>query len=274
MSAFKAIVLGVVQGLTEFLPISSSAHLILTSHLMGWRDQGLAFDMAANSGSLLAIMVFLRRDLARLAGGVWHTVRGAGGEKTEAREAARLAALLTLATVPVAVAGWLGRDAVASYARSPWIIAWSSILFALALGWADRRPSGILKLNSISWMPALVIGCAQALALIPGTSRSGVTLTAALLLGMSRSDGVRFSFLLAIPVGLLVAGKQFSELLGGQLTAEVGLASIFIGFAAAAVSAYAAVVWLVAWVRRQRLTVFVVYRVILGLVLLGILIGG
>lgn len=268
MSPLKAALLGLVQGVTEFLPISSEAHLILFSRLLGWPDQGLRFDIAAHLGSLLAVMVYFRRDLASLVRSGW---RG-GRRDPAARGDARLAGQLLLATVPVAVVGLLLQEQVATVGRSSLLIAATSILFGLLLGWSDRAPVRHAGLERMTAGRALVVGLAQALALLPGSSRSGVTITAARWLGFSREQSARFSFLLAVPVGLLVAAKQGLDLAtegpGGTDWAPLG-----IGFVTAALSAFGAVHWLLAWLRRQGLAVFVVYRVLLGLLLIGLWLG-
>ena len=277
MTPFEAAVLGLIQGVTEFLPISSSAHLILTSRLLGWQDQGLHFDMAANSGSLLALIAYFRNDLRSLLG-AWiaslsaYRPRAKSGKTGKMSDEARLVWLLGIATVPVALAGLLGQDLVAGVARSALLIASTSILFGLLLGVADRKSPEreSIDLAQIGLRVALIIGAAQALALIPGTSRSGITITAALLLGLARPIAARFSFLLAIPVGLLVAAKDLVDMVaGGELWGE--LPALGIGFAASAVSAYLVIGWLLRWVKQRTLTVFVVYRIVLGLAIIALL---
>ncbi len=275
MTAAQAAILGLIQGITEFLPISSSGHLILASRLFGWPDQGLLFDTAAHSGSLVAVLVYFRRDLRRLLAG-W--ARAAGGAGTDppagsARPSAaspRLARQLLIATVPVAVGGLLAADLLARGARGTLLIAATTVLFGLAMGWADRRVTADRSIEELTTTQVLGVGLAQALALVPGTSRSGVTITAGLLAGLSREDAARFSFLLAVPVGLLVALKDLWELAAGGFANGDGLAAA-VGFLVSGLSAYAAIGWLLGWVRRQRLTLFVVYRVVLGLALLAAL---
>ena len=258
MSWYQAVVLGIVQGVTEFLPISSSAHLILTSQLLGWPDQGLAFDMAANTGSLVAVIVCFAGD--------WRGLLAAsvGWPGADPRQG-RLLGQLLLATVPVAMAGLLLQSQLAAGARQIGVIAATSILFGLLLGWVDRRRDGGDELAALGWAAALGVGLAQALSLVPGTSRAGVTITAALLVGLSRPAAVRFAFLLAVPVGLLVGVKNLADLAaaGGSWSPAIA-----IGFVVSGLSAYAAIQWLLRWVRRRNLMGFVVYRVILGLVLL------
>ena len=251
-------VLGIVQGVTEFLPISSSAHLILTSQLLGWPDQGLGFDMAANTGSLVAVIVCFAGEWKRLLAGA---VGGRGGDP----EARRLLAMLVVATLPVAVAGLLVQELVAAGGRQVGLIAATSIGFGLLLGWADRRRGGRGNLAGLGWLGAIAIGAAQALSLLPGTSRAGVTMTAGLALGLSRPAAVRFSFLLAAPVGLLVGAKNVLDLAASGLD---GGPEIVVGLVVSGVSAYFAIRWLLGWVRRRDLMGFVAYRVILGLVLL------
>ena len=271
MTSFEAIVLGVVQGLSEFLPISSSAHLILTSRLLGWPDQGLAFDVAANSGSLAAVLIFVRRELMEIVRGAWRAVVGGLDGRRYALSEGRFALVLVVATLPVAVAGWLSRDFIASGGRNPAIIAGTSILFAGLLWIADRKSEGDVFLSDIRLPVAVLIGLAQAMALVPGTSRAGVTLTAALLLGFRREAAVRFSFLLAVPVGFLVAGGELLGLASSDLTVEdvQGMALVFV---VSGLAAYAAIVWLLAWIRRQSLQLFVVYRIALGLVIFATMI--
>ncbi len=262
---FQAVLLGLVQGVTEFLPISSSAHLILTSHWLGWEDQGLAFDMAVHLGSMVAVVAYLRSDLAELARSL---VAGRDGKAAD--RGRRLALLLAVATIPVAVAGWFGRDFVATSLRLPLVIAVTSIGLGLALFAADRLARRFRSLESLTTVDALVIGAAQALALVPGTSRAGVTMTAGLALGLERTAAARFSFLLALPVSTLVAARQAFDLAGsGPHPASAG--HMAVGFLVAAVSAYAAMGALIAWVRKRDFSVFVVYRVLLGFVILAAL---
>lgn len=258
MSWLQAVVLGIVQGVTEFLPISSSAHLILTSQLLGWADQGLAFDMAANTGSLVAVVVCFAGEWRRLLG-------GAVGLPSADPESRRRLGQLALATVPVAIAGLALQSQLAASGRQIGLIAATSILFGLLLGWSDRRREGGDDLASLGWAAALVVGLAQATALLPGTSRAGVTITAGLLVGLSRPAAVRFAFLLAVPVGLLVAAKNVLDLAGAGADWSP---QILVGFVCSGLSAYFAIRWLLDWVRRRDLMGFVVYRVILGLILL------
>lgn len=188
MSTFEAIILALIQGLTEFLPISSSAHLILPSQLLGWQDQGLAFDVAVHVGTLAAVVFYYRQQVAELAIGWLGTFHG------NYTPASRLAWFIIWATVPAGLAGLFGGDLLENYGRSALVIATTTIVFGLLLWYADRRASEKAALASLTLRQAMFIGIAQAIALIPGTSRSGITITAGLLLGLTRTDAARFSF--------------------------------------------------------------------------------
>ena len=262
MTTVQAIILGLVQGLTEFLPISSSAHLILGSRLLGWPDQGLHFDMAANTGSLLAVMIYLRRELAELGGGLADLGRLRGGPRSTA------AAQLLTATVPVGIAGLVLQRFVGGEGRSLWFLGSTSLVFGLLLAWADRLPSAQIDGEPWSWRDITWVGLAQALAVLPGASRSGVTITAGLFCGMSREKATRLSFVLAVPVGLLVAAKDAWDLLLSEATVAVDWTPLIVGTAAAAISAYLSIDWLLKWVQRRDFGLFTAYRVVLGLVLL------
>lgn len=274
MSYLQAVVLALVQGITEFLPISSSAHLVLVPYLFGWPDQGLGFDVATNTGTLVAVMAYFRRELLALTSAGLRSLaprsRTSGSQAPRLTEDARLAWAVALGTIPVAVAGLLAYDWVASAARSPTIVAATSIGFGLLLWWADQAGSRRRELESLSWLDAAVVGLAQALALIPGTSRSGITITAGLARGFTREDAARFSFLLYVPVGVLAAGKEVLDFVqeGGG---GAPLGPVLVGFALSGLAAFVTIGALLAWVRRQSMTVFVVYRVFLGVAILAVL---
>lgn len=269
MTYLQAVVLALVQGTTEFLPISSSAHLVLVPYLFGWPDQGLGFDVATNTGTLLAVIAYFRRELVDVTKAGLASLRPGAPFTRDAR----LAWAVALGTIPVGIAGLLAHDWVETAGRNPSIIATTSIGFGLLLWWADRAGSRGRELESLRWGDAVVVGLAQALAIIPGTSRSGITMTAGLFRGFTREDAARFSFLLYVPVGVLAAGKVtwdfFQE--GGSLTAGGSLGPTLVGFALAGISAYLAIGALLAWVRRASLTIFVVYRIVLGVVIFAVL---
>ena len=265
MDAFQALFLALIQGLTEFLPVSSSAHLILPSQLLGWPDQGLAFDVAVHAGTLVAVMVYYRESLTSLLMGVLGS-----GDNISLRR--REVSALLIATLPAVGIGIAFSDIIDQYLRGIGVIATTTLLFGLLLGvsysyraaGADEQP--ISRLDH-----ALVIGLAQALALIPGTSRSGVTITASLFLGYNLATAARFSFLMSIPViaGALLAMlvKEFE-----LLFSSANLAVTLIAMLVAAVSAYATIAFFVGLVTRVGMMPFVIYRVLLALILFSILV--
>ena len=261
MEFLHLILLGLLQGLTEFLPISSSAHLILLPLLAEWQDQGLALDVAAHFGTLIAVVIYFRKDLKNIIGnGVksvpWH----------DNNIDARMFWFLLSATIPVSVVGFLGHDVISEYFRDPLIIASATILFGLLLWWADvkgerNRDNETLCLKDIIW-----IGLAQTLALIPGTSRSGITMTAGLILGLNRKAAARFSFLLSIPVIFLAGSYETVSLFrGGHTTDVISFAIVFI------FSWFAALVTIslfLKFVEKTGMLPFVIYRLLLGTILL------
>lgn len=261
MDLLQAVVLALVQGLTEFLPISSSAHLILVPVLTDWPDQGLAFDVAVHVGSLAAVVLYFRQEVVRMLA-AWFGSLGGGRPLSED---ARLAWAVLWATVPVGLAGLLLGDLVETHLRSPLVIATTTVLFGLLLAWADRAGARSRLETAIGWRDVLVIGCAQALALIPGTSRSGVTMTAALFMGLSREGAARFSFLLSIPVILLAGGLETLKLV--QAGPRVDWAAIALGTLVAGVSAYLCIHYFLKLLERLGFMPFVVYRLVLGAVL-------
>jgi undecaprenyl-diphosphatase len=265
LSPLQALVLAAVQGVTEFLPVSSSGHLILVPYFLKWPDQGLAFDIATHVGTLLAILAYFRGDVRDLVIGFFTgQPRSADGEYNPRH----LAWMIVLATVPAGIAGLLLKDWVETQARSALLVAGTTIVYGFLLGVADRVGRHAKRLGEIGWQAALVIGVAQALAIVPGTSRSGITITAALLLGLTRPAAARFSFLMGIPVFTLAAAKQGLDLFDSGVTAAE-LTSMGIGLVASAVIGYAVIAWLLTWLRSRSLTVFVVYRLILGAVILA-----
>jgi undecaprenyl-diphosphatase len=266
MNPWHAVLLAVVQGITEFIPVSSSAHLILVPFFLGWKDQGLHFDIATNTGTLLATLLYFRRDVGDLVTGFFTgQAKAAHGDYPPRR----LAIAITLATIPAGIAGLLIHDWVATQARNPLLIAATSIVYGLLLWVADRVGRKDRELGEMTLAMGVVIGCAQALALVPGTSRSGITITAALLLGFARPAAARFSFLLSIPIGVLVGLKDAKDLMEERVTAAE-LVPMLIGAAVSAVVGYLVIAWLLAWLRRQSLTAFVVYRLLLGAVILSL----
>lgn len=256
----QVIVLALLQGLLEFLPISSSAHLILPAQLTDWPDQGLAFDIAVHVGTLIAVIAFFRQELVDYA-------RGSVQSLAERRlnDDASMVLKLALATLPIVVFGFLLKDWVEVALRNVPVIAVASILFGLLLWYADRRHGAR---TDVTWRDAAFIGALQVLSIVPGTSRSGITLTAALLLGMSRAAGARFSFLLSIPTiggaGLLLVNDALES---GHATAWGHSVA---GALIAGVSAYACIRAFIALIDRTGMVPYVIYRVLLGVVLLSL----
>ena len=265
LDPIQAMVLGLVQALTEFLPVSSSGHLILVRALFGWAEYGLAFDVALHVGTTVALLAYFWRDWARLAMAFFR-----GLAASEARGSAdwKLLWLLVLGSVPAGVAGVLFEDEVESLLRSPLQIAVLLILFGLFLFVAERLSKRDRGLPGLTWKDALAIGAAQALALAPGVSRSGVTLTVALLLGFRRPDGARFSFLLGTP--LVLAAGLFESLKVLRQGLPPGEALAFVVGAATSAAVGVVVIWgLLAYLQRHSAHVFVAYRLILGILLLA-----
>ena len=265
LSALQAVVLAVVQGITEFLPVSSSGHLILVPYFLGWPDQGLSFDIATNTGTLLAILAYFRWDVRDLVIGLFTGESRRPGADFPPRQ---LAWDIAVATIPAGLAGLLFKDWIATQARNPLLIAGTTIFYALVLAVADRVARQERSFGGMTWRAALLIGVAQALALVPGTSRSGITIAMALFLGFTRPAAARFSFLMTIPISVLVAALDAKDLIEAGVTAAE-LVPMGIGLAVSAVVGYLVIAWLLAWLRRQRLTVFVVYRLLLGAVILA-----
>ena len=260
MDIFQVIALAIVQGLTEFLPISSSAHLILPHQVLGWPDQGLAFDVAVHVGSLAAVIFYFRRDLIELI-----TAFSASVLRRQHSTQSHLCWYIVLGTIPAGLCGLFLGDLIEAHLRSVLVIASTTIIFGVLLGLADRKASENRDISQLNWRSVLFIGAAQALALIPGTSRSGVTMTAALALGFNRVTAARFSFLLSIPVILLSGGLKTIELLGQSNTPWVQIA---IGALLSGITAYICIALFLRWIEKVGMMPFVWYRLILGVVLL------
>ncbi|WP_108446214.1 undecaprenyl-diphosphate phosphatase [Halomonas denitrificans] len=266
MDWLQIFVLSIVQGLTEFLPISSSAHLILVPVFTDWDDQGLVFDVALHIGSLSAVVLYFRHELVGMTTSWCRSVAGRGTD-----DEARLAWWVILATIPVGLAGLAFEDVIQEVMRSPRVIAGGLIGFGLLLAYADWRRRGGRSEYRLTWRDALWIGLAQALALIPGTSRSGITMTAALLLGLSREGAARFSFLLSIPVIVLAGGLEILHLAGAAVPVDWG--ALLLGALLSGISAYLCIHFFLVFIKRIGMQPFVVYRLVLGIALLW-LFGG
>lgn len=271
MDILQIFVLAVVQGITEFLPISSSAHLILVPVLTGWPDQGLLMDVAVHMGTLLAVITYFHRDVLHLVRGGFQILGLKYGSE------ARLALQIVVATIPVVIAGFLMKDLIATELRSTTLIIGTTAGFGLLLALADwRAQKAEGTMPGLGWREVVIIGLAQALALVPGVSRSGITITAALFLGLRRTEAARFSLLLSIPTTLAagtLAGLELARSGDVALQMDAVLAA-FLAF----VSALAAIAAMMAWLKQASFMPFVVYRLLLAaflalLVVLG-LVGG
>jgi undecaprenyl-diphosphatase len=255
------LILALVQGLTEFLPVSSSAHLIFVPKLLGWPDQGLSFDVAVHVGTLLAVFAYFRQDIINICRDFFRSLFG----KQALTANAKLMWAIGFATIPVGLAGLLLKEVVETQLRTPGVIAVTTVLFGLVLWWSDRISRKQREIGSLNWKDVASIGFAQALSLIPGTSRSGITLTAGLMMGLSREAAARFSFLLAIPVILLAGGYESLNLIKDPNPVNWGALSLGILFSA--ISGYFCIHIFLKMLNRVGVLPFVIYRVILGGVL-------
>lgn len=256
MPLYHYIVLALVQGVTEFLPVSSSGHLALVPHVLELPDQGLNIDIAVHVGTLGAVLLYFWRDVLRAVIGSGQLIRGRRTDNS------RLALHLLIGTLPLVVLGYLLKDQVGSILRSLEVIGWTTLGFGLLLWGADRIGMTILRLEHMRWSQALIIGLSQVLALVPGTSRSGITMTAARLLGYERTEAARFSMLLSIPAilgaGLLVGLDVYSS--GNVELGRNALMAAGMAFVAALLA-----IWgMMALLRHATFGLFVVWRVLLG----------
>lgn len=263
MDILQAIWLALVQGITEFLPVSSQAHLVIYSLLTGQDYQGIDFDVILHFGSFFAVVAYFRHELMTMAQDWLKSLMGQGQSKD-----ARLAWLIILGTLPAGVLGLLFKDLAELALRSPVIMACALIGFGLILGWADWRYRGERTEYDLGMRDVLIIGLTQALALIPGTSRSGITITAGLFLGMSREATTRFSFLLSIPIIAAAGLLSLTDLMGSDTEMDLGI--FLVGFVVSVVATYASIHYFLAFIRRIGMQPFVAYRIILGLILLGL----
>jgi len=259
LNILQAAVLGLVQGITEFLPISSTAHLRLVPALLSWPDGGAAFAAVIQLGTLLAVVGFFLRDLGRML---------AAAVRPETRRSldGRMLLYIVAGTVPIGVAGLLAQHAIEGPLRSLVVIASSLVVVGIVMGVVEKTARFERTFESFTLRDALIVGLAQALALVPGTSRSGITLVAAMILGFRRDAAARFSFLLSIPAIAAAGVFELPKLLSDR---EVGTFALVTGLLVAAVSGYLSVAWLLRFLRTRTTYAFVVYRVILGLFLLS-----
>jgi undecaprenyl-diphosphatase len=257
----QVVALSLVQGLTEFLPISSSAHLILVPYVLGWPDQGLSFDVAVHLGTFFAVFSYFRKDIAHMVKESFNFTKSrALGPH------AKLLLYIGLATIPVGLAGLAFKDFIESHLRTPIVIAYATIGFGLCLWWAASKGQQTREINQINWRDILVIGGGQVLALIPGTSRSGITLTAGLAQGLSRESAARFSFLLSLPLIALAASYQTFNLM--KENTPIQWDALGWGVLLSAISGYVCIHVFLKLLAKVGVLPFVLYRLVLGSVLL------
>jgi undecaprenyl-diphosphatase len=255
------ILLGLIQGLTEFLPVSSSAHLILLPKISGWEDQGLVYDVAAHLGSLIAVIAYFKKDLKRMVSAWIKSLSG----KPENTDSVFMWYLI-IATLPVAIIAYLFYDFVSLWLRDPLVIAIASIIFGLLLWWADASGKRLRNLDHVNLKDCIWIGLAQILSLIPGTSRSGITMTAGLMLGLDRTSAARFSFLLAVPTIMLAGGHEIYRFF--ILDIRIDPAAFCIILFVSAISAWCAIKLFLNLIEQTGMLPFVIYRLLLGTVLI------
>ncbi len=264
MDSLQIVLLSIVQGITEFLPISSSAHLILLPQMLDWPDQGLVFDVGVHFGSLIAVVFYFREEVRRMLRAWTRSITGGPGDRDSL-----LAWWVIVGTLPVIFAGFLLEGTIEHYLRSPWVVALASIGFGLLLWYADFRAPRQRDEYQLRLKDVLLIGGFQVLALIPGTSRSGITITLGLMLGLTRQAAARFSFLLAMPVifasGALETYRMFTRV------SPIGWSDLLLGVLLSAISAGVCIHYFLRLVDRLGMLPFVVYRVLLGIVIIALL---
>lgn len=271
MTTVEIIILAILQGLTEFLPISSSAHLILPSAVFGWQDQGQALDVALHVGTLLAVVLYYRKEVGSMAV-AWFGTIGIGPEKNSKTSFdGKLAWWILFASIPLGLVGFLGKDFIEAHLRSAAVIAATTLIFGFLLGFADIKAKENVSLEKLNFKGVMIIGLVQALALIPGTSRSGITMTFGMMLGLSKENAARFSFLLSIPAIVITGGYLTYKLITSAEAVDwqtLGLGSVL-----AFVSAYACIHYFLILLKKVGMMPFVIYRMVLGFGLLWFVLG-
>jgi len=270
MSLFQAIVLAIVQGLTEFLPVSSSAHLILIPYFLHWPDQGLAFDVALHAGTLIAVLAYFFRDWIELAlaGFGFQYPRGASAAKIQHNR--KLFWYLAAATIPGAIVGLLFDKKIEEYLRDPRPIAIAMIAIALLMWYAEYVSKRNVGMDKIGFGDSMIVGVAQAAALFPGVSRSGITITFGLFRGMTREAAARFSFLLSTPIIAGAAAKELPKLIkmGHAGGLELPVSTLVISIAVSAIVGYLVIAFFLHYLQTRTLKIFIYYRILFGIVIL------
>lgn len=261
MDLFQSIILGILQGLTEFLPISSSGHILILPALLGWDDPGAAFTAVIQLGTEAAVLIYFRRDLWNIARDWLGSLR-----RPELRGElnARMGWYLIIATIPISILGLAFQDQIETAARNLWIVGSMLIVFGLVLGLADKVGTRKREVGQLSFRDGALIGLAQSLALIPGVSRSGATISAGLFLGLNREAAARFAFLLAIPAVVLSGFYELYKLLSGKEHFDEPMINIAVATLVAFVVGYAVISWFLRYLTSHTMTAFVIYRLIVG----------
>jgi undecaprenyl-diphosphatase len=269
----SAIVLGIVQGLTEFLPVSSTGHLILTQRILGIDDKefGLQFDAAIHLGTLAAVLLYFRGTFVELIGDWFKSV---GARRWDVTPKAKLAWMIILGTIPAGILGVLIQSKAEDAIRSPAVVATMLLLFTLPMLAAERYGSQERDIDDVTPKDALLVGVAQSIALIPGVSRSGITISAAMFDGFKREQAAVFTFLLAAPITAAAGLKQVFDIARGHTEGSTGVPVIATGVVVSFVVGFAAIAFLIPYLRTNRLNIFAAYRVALGVVVLGLVAAG
>jgi undecaprenyl-diphosphatase len=278
MTFFESIVLGIIQGLTEFLPISSTAHLRIIPALAGWQDPGAAFTAVIQFGTLVAVLIYFYRDILNMVAAV---LTGLLIRKPLHNRDAQMAWMIAAGSVPIVVFGVLFKDSIETSLRSLYVISGSMILLALALMLAEiftRRRAAhnvpLKSLDKLSWGDAIGVGLAQAVALIPGSSRSGTTITGGLLLGLNRETAARFSFLLSLPSVFAAGVFELIKERHGLMAPEIGLTNVIVATVVSGLVGYASIAFLLSFLKKHTTYLFIIYRIVVGCALLALLQAG
>jgi len=268
LSWLQALVLGISQGLTEFLPVSSSAHTLIVSRLFNWPDPGAAFTAVTQVGTELAVIIYFRKDIVSIIG-MW--LRSLTNKSFRSEPEARMGWYVILGTLPIAVLGIVFKDAIETTARNLWVVALALVIMGLILGYADSSARHIKSDEDLKTRHAIIFGLGQAMALIPGVSRSGATITFGLFMGFKREVAARYSFLLAIPAVLASALLEVPKI--GSDT-FVNWPATLVSTVIAFVVGYAVIARLMTYIKTASFKPFVIYRVVLGVILIGLLVTG
>jgi undecaprenyl-diphosphatase len=268
MSIFEIVLLGIVQGLTEFLPVSSTAHLVVIPRLFGWPDPGLAYDIALHVGTLAAVLIYFFRDWIHIIAN-WFGMKS--DSDPELRRNRMLLWLLVVGTIPAGLMGLALQKAADSVLRTLPVIGTSAIVIGVFMWWADRAGRGQKTLGNVSWFDSMAIGLAQVLAIIPGVSRSGITISAGLLRNLDRPTAARFSFLLSTPIILGAAGKDAWDLLKHKEAVPPEMQTAFVlGIIVSGITGCLTIAMFLKYLRTRSLAFFVAYRIVFGIIVLAL----